>query len=205
MLPQDIMNAAKKKGLSGSAQKCLSQMLEKKSLLSFKKEELIDALTMLGQVCVRQPQGPPAKASEVSDRPQSSTQVPVTDASAQPAQPSASGSSHPTPPPRFIDRVCESISERQPTKCDGKCGKLHPPDCRDPMCHPKRLATCQNWHSIMPLSALLLRTEAIREEKKQEKACARLAKLQSENRDLRRLVKGNGHRGPSLPVLWKPA
>ena len=178
MLPQDIMNAAKKKGLSGSAEKCLSQMLEKKSLLSFKKEELIDALTMLGQVCVSRPQGPPSKASEVSDSPQSSTQVQDTVASAQPA---ASGSTHPTTPPRFIDRVCESISERQPTKCDGKCEKLHPPDCRDPMCHPKRQATCQNWHSIIPLSALLLRTETIREEKKQDKARSRVAQLQNEN------------------------
>ena len=201
MRPKDIMSAAKRKALSDTALKCLSCMLGKKSLQPFRKEELIEVLKMLGQVCVSQPQELSATAGGVSDGSQSSTPVQATDAS---AQPSASGPSAPSQPPKTVDLVCESIRERKPDTCDGKCGKHHPPDCHNPKCYPKRQRSCQDWHSILPLSALLSRTEDIREEKKQDRARARMAKLQNENRDLRRLVKGNGHRGTKSASPPKP-
>ena len=71
-------------------------------------------------------------------------------------------------PTRFIDTVCQSITEQLGTCSTPECDLLHPEQCKDIMCVPNRRPDCKHWHTFLPLSAVRKRLAVARAEKKKE-------------------------------------
>ena len=71
-------------------------------------------------------------------------------------------------PTRFIDTVCMSVREQLGTCSTPGCNLLHPEQCKDIMCVPKRHPKCMLWHTPLPLSAVRERLVIARAEKKKE-------------------------------------